>query len=198
MMERAQRLEHLARGIQHCHRCPLHRERRHAVPGEGPADAAVMFVGEAPGEEEDKAGRPFVGRSGRFLDQVLEECGIVRDRLFITSSVKCRPPGNRDPKDLELTTCKHHWLDAQIDILDPGLVVILGRVAMKQLLETAATISSARQGINRVLGRNVLVTYHPTAAMRFPEPRRAFISDMATVGEYLKMLGQKAGEDGEK
>ncbi len=189
MKERSQRLQRLARGIQHCHKCPLHRERRHAVPGEGPADAAVMFVGEAPGEEEDKAGRPFVGRSGRFLDQVLKECGIVRDRLFITSSVKCRPPGNRDPRDRELTICKHHWLDAQMDILDPGLVVILGRVAMKQLLETAATISSARQGIKRVLSRNVLVTYHPTAAMRFPEPRRAFISDMASVGEYLENAG---------
>lgn len=198
MKERAQRLQRLARGIQHCRKCPLHRERHHAVPGEGPADAAVMFVGEAPGEEEDKAGRPFVGRTGRFLDQVLEECGIARGRLFITSAVKCRPPGNRDPRGGELTTCKHHWLDAQIDLLDPGLVVILGRVAMKQLLETAATISSARQGIKRVLDRNVLVTFHPTAAMRFPEPRRAFVFDMGTVGEYLKSLGHKAGGSAEQ
>lgn len=119
-------LAHLARGIQHCRSCPLHGQRHHAVPGEGRFDARVVVVGEAPGAEEDRTGRPFVGAAGRFLDGLLQEEGSSRSDVFLTSCVKCRPPGNRTPHAQELDICARHWLLPQLDLVAPAVVVMAG------------------------------------------------------------------------
>ncbi|MFW6102999.1 MAG: uracil-DNA glycosylase, partial [Chloroflexota bacterium] len=127
-------LTSLHRSIQKCRKCRLSETRTNAVPGEGPPNARIMFVGEAPGEEEDKDGRPFRGRSGHFLDELLSTVGMTRDEIYITSSVKCRPPGNRDPRPDELKACRETWLEQQIEILDPELIVLLGKTALYQVL----------------------------------------------------------------
>ncbi len=173
----------LARSIRRCRSCPLWEVRTRAVPGAGAMRRGVMLVGEAPGEREDLAGLPFQGRTGVFLDRFFEDAGFERDDFFITSAVKCRPPGNRDPKPAELAACRSRWLEAQIDILDPGLLVLLGRVPKTQLVPEAGKLGDVHGEIVTVLGRPCLLTYHPTAAMRFAKIRQAFREDWAKVLE---------------
>lgn len=127
-------LDRLAAGIRRCVKCRLCRERTHAVPGEGPAGAAVFFLGEAPGRNEDAAGRPFVGLAGRTLNRLLALAGLNRPDVFITSCVKCRPPHNRLPRADELTICKQAWLLEQVRLVNPRIVVLLGATAIRQLL----------------------------------------------------------------
>jgi DNA polymerase len=140
-VQRMQALAELDGGIRRCVKCPLHQSRTHAVPGEGPPQAASMLVGEAPGEVEDRRGRPFVGPSGRFLTRLLEQNGLSRDDVFMTNSVKCRPPNNRFPHVKELETCKRHWLLRQIELIDPKLIVLLGRAPLRQLSGPHDTIT---------------------------------------------------------
>jgi uracil-DNA glycosylase family 4 len=167
MTSKERELLRLARGAQHCHACPLHRDRIHAVPGEGPATARAILVGEAPGRREDETGRPFIGRSGKFLDGLIEEAGLDRSALFITSSVKCRPPRNRDPLTDELATCRHRWLERQIETIGPRVIVLLGRTPARQLLDETRPLKHIRRRLLDAAGRRVLLTYHPAAAMRF-------------------------------
>jgi len=149
-----------------CTRCPLSQGRTNVVFGMGDPNADLMFVGEAPGAEEDLQGLPFVGRSGKLLDQLmLEEIGITRDRCFIANTLMCRPPGNRDPVPEEVATCRP-WLDQKLDLIKPRVVVTLGNFATKLLLDT-------KEGITRLRGRtypfrdSVLVpTFHPAAVLR--------------------------------
>ncbi len=126
-------LDDLAREIMTCTGCPLASSRTLAVPGEGPDDARFMLVGEAPGRQEDKIGRPFVGRSGHFLDEALRSAGLSRSELFITGSVKCHPPRNRVPTLREISACKP-FLEAQVQIVNPEAVVLLGSVAAYAIL----------------------------------------------------------------
>jgi uracil-DNA glycosylase family 4 len=168
----------LARGIQRCRACPLHQSRRHAVPGEGPVTARVMLVGEAPGDLEDQEGRPFVGRSGRFLTRVLEEYGFDRRDLFVTSSVKCRPRGNRAPRATELSTCYCRWLARQLGVVDPGVVVLLGQAPVRQVLGDRRALKLLHGDVRSVEGRSYLITYHPAAAMRFPGIAAAMRKDL--------------------
>ena len=161
-------LNRLHDGIRRCRRCILHRSREHAVPGEGPIWAKILLVGEAPGREEDRQGRPFVGRSGRFLDSLLEEAGVSRRKIYITSSVKCRPPRNRAPRADELKICKANWLDRQIRLIRPKIIVLLGKTSVRQVLGLKGNLSRLH---GRVFGQNgirCLVTFHPAAGMRFP------------------------------
>jgi DNA polymerase len=151
--------------------------RTKAVPGEGPYNARIMLVGEAPGREEDLTGRPFVGRAGRLLDSVLEPIGIPRKNVFITNIVKCRPPKNRQPTKRERDTCKEAYLQRQIDVIRPRLVVLLGRTAAQALL--------GAKSLKRVRGRVVrrgrveyLCTYHPGAVLRNPRRRGTFSEDL--------------------
>jgi len=140
-----------------------------------------MFIGEAPGEKEDEEGKPFRGRSGDFLDRVLEETGLGREKIYVTSSVKCRPPANRDPRQDELETCRKAWLDRQINIIDPRLIVLLGRIALRQVLgETGPLGHFHGQTVERN-GRRVLPTYHPAAGMRFPGVARRMRNDFRKV-----------------
>src|SRR5271155_3559954 len=124
-MSKGPALEELATEIRSCIKCPLHLSRKNAVPGEGPSDASVMIVGEAPGRNEDEQGRPFVGAAGRNLDDLLSEAGVSRGSVFITNTVKCRPPANRRPARSELDTC-HPYLRRQIEAIVPKVIVLLG------------------------------------------------------------------------
>lgn len=177
-------LERLYKGICRCRRCPLYRNRTHAVPGEGPVQADICFVGEAPGKDEDEQGRPFVGRSGKFLDRLFDKTGLARNHIYITSSVKCRPPNNRAPRIKELEICKNSWLDRQISLVDPGIVVLLGKVPLFQILRTKQNLDELHGCTINCNGRIYFITYHPAAAMRFPQIRRKIMHDF----QMLKKL----------
>src|SRR5262249_12714324 len=128
------RLGDLAERIRICVKCPLHRSRTKAVPGEGKPSAKVMVIGEAPGKQEDQTGRPFVGDAGRYLEHVIEGTNFDRSDLFITNIVKCRPPSNRTPKMEEIETCTSLYLFHQIELLDPKVILLLGSLAVKKML----------------------------------------------------------------
>lgn len=185
MPDAREKLDSLHRGVQRCRKCRLHEGRQHAVPGEGPADARCMFIGEAPGAREDEQGRPFVGISGRFLDAALAEAGLDRAALYITSVVKCRPPGNRNPRPDELATCIPAWLRDQIAVIDPEIIVILGGVAFGALFGEDAKIADVRGKVRGHEGRRWLITYHPASAMRFPAPKAAFRDDLRMLAALL-------------
>lgn len=133
------------------------------MPGSGPANAEVFFLGEGPGAREDEIGRPFVGRSGKYLDQLLESVGLDRDRVFITNVVKCRPPSNRDPHVAEVEACAP-YLERQLELIQPGLVVTLGRFAMRHFFSDGP-ISEIHGQPRRVNGTIYLPLYHPAAAL---------------------------------
>jgi DNA polymerase len=158
--KKVRRLEVLAEQIRICVKCPLHESRTNAVPGDGDVNARVMIIGEAPGKDEDETGHPFVGASGRFLNQVLEGTGIDRQDFFITNTVKCRPPKNRTPKRLEIDTCTSNYLFEQIELIDPRLLMLLGLVSAKTLLGVKS-ISEARGKVIERDGRKYIVGYHP-------------------------------------
>jgi DNA polymerase len=154
------------------------------VPGEGPLSARVMFIGEAPGAAEDAEGRPFVGRAGRFVDQMLSRLGLTRTTVFLTNSVKCRPPLNRPPRDDELAVCRERWLDRQIELVAPGIIVLLGASAIKQRFGGTPQLSELHGSVRTHDGRTYFLTYHPASAMRFPAVGQAMEADL----ERLKKL----------
>ena len=161
-------LRALRRGIVRCRRCRLCAQRRHAVPGEGPAEARLLVVGEAPGAAEDASGAPFRGAAGAFLDDLLAEAGMDRAGIFVTNCVKCRPPANRTPRADELATCRTAWLVPQIEAVDPRLIVLLGRTALGAVLGERRPLREVHGRLVRQGARVVLPTYHPAAGMRFP------------------------------
>ncbi len=178
-------MHELDEAIRVCVKCPLHESRTHSVPGEGPVPSDVFILGEAPGAQEDKKGRPFVGPSGLILGQLLEVAGLSREDVYVTSCVKCRPPQNRTPRTLELDTCQANWLNRQIDLVNPKIVVLLGRVAISRLLrEEGGLQESHGQAIERD-GRLYLMTYHPAAAFRVPETKDSMKQDMAILRQLL-------------
>jgi DNA polymerase len=186
--ERQERMQELDEGIRVCVKCPLHQSRTHAVPGEGPVPAGIFLLGEAPGAQEDRLGRPFVGPSGRILGQLLETAGLSRGDVYITSCVKCRPPNNRTPHTNELDLCQAVWLNRQIDLVDPKIIVLLGKVAMRQLLQEERSLIKTHGEIVRRDGRLYLLTYHPAVVFRGPQARESMEQDMAT----LRQLAAKS------
>ena len=149
-----------------CVRCPLAESRTQVVFGVGNPSADLMFVGEAPGREEDLKGEPFVGRAGKLLDQlVLEEMGLTRDSCYVGNVLKCRPPGNRDPKPEEIESCRP-YLEAQIELIDPSVLVTLGNFATKLLLNTTQGITKVRGQTYRYRGAALVPTFHPSAALQ--------------------------------
>ena len=174
--KKAKRLEELATEISGCTKCPLWESRTLAVPGDGKFTAKVMIIGEAPGKEEDETGEPFVGATGRFLNSVLEGTGLDRADFFITNTVKCRPPKNRTPRTLEVSTCTSNYLFEQVELVNPRLVMLLGSVAAKRMLNVKS-VNEARGRVIERDGRKFLVGYHP--AVRF----------------YREDLGEKVRED---
>jgi DNA polymerase len=164
--------------IASCTLCALSQSRTLAVPGEGPSDAKIMLIGEAPGREEDLSGRPFVGRAGKLLDECLREAGIARREIFITSVIKCRPPNNRKPSRAEIRACGM-YLREQIDLINPDVIGLLGNVAASAIL--------GRQGITALRGKffedRFLVTFHPAAIVRNKNLKSDFISDLIKIRE---------------
>jgi DNA polymerase len=182
----------LVTAVQGCVACPeLAASRTQVVPGVAPPGADVLLVGEAPGAQEDETGVPFVGRSGRLLDGLLGEAGLRRDQVAVANVLKCRPPANRKPRRAEVARCRP-WLDRQLDLLDPVVVVALGGTAAEWFVGPGARIAALRdQGrVTPLLhgGRRLLVTYHPSAAIRFGPrgaPLAALREDLAEVARVL-------------
>ena len=177
-------LEEIAAEVRRCTKCPLARSRANAVPGDGPESARLMFVGEAPGGQEDREGSPFVGPAGRFLNELLEQAGIRREDVFITNIVKCRPPGNRDPMPSEIEACRDH-LVGQIAAIGPAAVCTLGSPALRTLVDPKLSIGRVH-GTSQPRGGILYVPlYHPAAAIHNPSLRRTIIEDMAKVAPML-------------
>ncbi len=187
------KLEELNREIAVCKKCNLAYSRTRPVPGEGPEDAEIMFIGEAPGFHEDRQGRPFVGASGHFLDELLEEIGLSRKDVFITNVVKCRPPGNRDPKPEELKACAP-YLNEQIAIIKPKLIVTLGRFSMERYFP-GESISRIHGQYKRIGNTVYLPLFHPAAALRQRRWKEDLREDFHKIPELLKMVKENPIEE---
>jgi uracil-DNA glycosylase len=178
----------LADRARGCVACPeLASARTTVVVGDFPVEATLLLVGEAPGAQEDVAGRPFVGKGGQLLDRLLMEAGIDRDVTAVANVLKCRPPDNRAPTAVEITRCRG-WLDRQVELVDPRIVVTLGGTALRWALGPGIRLREARASIHEWRGRRLLATYHPSAAIRFGPagaPMAALRSDLRTVAELL-------------
>lgn len=192
-MSAEQKLEKLAKRIKVCTLCELHRSRTEAVPGEGPAQAEIMFIGEGPGASEDKQGRPFVGASGKFLDQLLEQAGVTRADVFITNVVKCRPPGNRDPLPDEVDICTSNYLQHQIEIVNPSIIVTLGRHSMG-LFFKGAKITQIHGQMRKVDDRFVIAMFHPAAALHQLSLKETIMADFARLPELLEEARAEPGK----
>lgn len=168
-------LEKLNQKITNCKKCSLWKTAQNAVPGEGPANAKIMFIGEAPGQKEDLIGKPFVGRAGKLLTQLLEKNRLERKKFFITSVLKHRPPKNRQPKKSELKSCKDWW-QKQITIIKPRLIVLLGKVAFDTVIGEGQ-FSDSRGKLLTKNGKLYFPVYHPAAGLRFPKIRKVLEND---------------------
>ncbi len=183
-------LQTIAAEVRACQRCPLAAGRKNAVPGEGPADAEIMLIGEGPGFHEDQQGRPFVGPSGQFLNELLASAGYRREQVFIANVVKCRPPGNRDPLPEEIAACDE-YLERQIRVINPKVIVTLGRYSMSKFFP-GAKISAIHGKARRVNGRVVVAMYHPAAALHQPALREAVEEDFRRLPEIIRQASQSA------
>lgn len=163
--------------ISNCQACPLGKTRTKFVYGAGNPNADLMFIGEAPGAEEDRRGEPFVGRAGQLLDKILAAIGFTRDQIFIANILKCRPPSNRDPQPEEMAHC-FPYLKEQIALIQPKVMCALGRIAAQSLLNTKSTLGSMRGKFHEYENVPLLVTYHPAALLRNPNWKRGTWEDV--------------------
>lgn len=170
--------------VEACTRCGLSRSRKSVVFGEGDESARLVFVGEAPGEEEDRQGRPFVGRAGKLLDQMIERIGLRRKEVFICNVLKCRPPNNRDPEPAEAELCKE-WLFAQLELIRPRLICTLGKHAYNTLLGVDARITRIRGMLTSYKGTKLLPTYHPSYLLRNQTAIKDAYDDMERIKTLL-------------
>ena len=166
-----------------CQDCELSKHRTRVVPGEGSDEAALLFIGEAPGLREDQQGRPFVGPAGKFLDELLASIGLRREEVYIANVVKCRPQGNRDPLPLEMKACRK-WLDRQIEIIKPRVIVTLGRYSLAQFLP-GDSIGKVHGTARRKQGTTYFAMYHPAAALHQQSLRRTIEEDMLKIPSLL-------------
>lgn len=192
-MSKKEELEKLNKKIQSCKKCDLWKMRNNTVPGEGVAFAKVMFLGEAPGREEDLRGLPFVGPAGKFLDELLKIAKIDRKKVYITSVLK----RNRPPRKLELDACKPWW-QKQIEIIGPKLIVLLGKVAFDTIIKTYRGRASGNLEFGKFRGKFLIlshpsgkqkffITYHPAAGMRFPKIKKVLIRDFTKFSKKFKL-----------
>ena len=188
MPDKSQLLDEMAKEIVGHVPCgfAICEEATNLVPGDGNPDADVVFVGEAPGASEDKQGRPFVGSAGRLLDQLLEHADLQRDDVFITNVVKARPPKNRDPTKAEV---EHHmpWLQAQLQIIDPHVIVPLGRHAMGRFVDGVTITEAHGQSYERD-GRTIVPWFHPAASLHNQSLRETLVEDARALGETLRQV----------
>lgn len=187
--ERAAALETIASEVRVCTRCRLAEGRTKAVPGEGSPDTEVVFVGEGPGQNEDRQGRPFVGAAGSLLEELLAMIGWTRDDVFITNVVKCRPPNNRDPEPDEIAACQP-FLERQLQVLDPALLVTLGRFSLQTFMpgDRISRVHGTERPIDPSTGARAATgyaLYHPAAALRQGSLKETMQRDMAAVPEVL-------------
>jgi len=198
--ERREELVALFNEVKGCTRCPLHETRTKAVFGAGDANADLMFVGEAPGAEEDRQGLPFAGRAGRLLNQMLEEIGLSREQVFIANVLKSRPPGNRDPQPQEIETCKPYLFE-QVRLIEPTVICTLGNFATKLLSANPAGITKVRGApqVHELGGRTVFLfpIFHPAAALRTPAVKETLREDFAKLPGLLAMGPPVAAEEPE-
>lgn len=151
--------------ILNCQKCPLAQTRTHAVPGEGNLNAELMFIGEAPGRDEDTQGKPFVGKAGQLLTKIIHAMKFQRDEVYITNIVKCRPPGNRNPQGTEIASCKDYLL-AQIELINPKVIVTLGRVATDFFIRSSLGMTALRGDFHDFDNIKVMPTFHPSYLIR--------------------------------
>ena len=177
-------LETLHEQIRSCQLCPLASTRTHAVPGEGPLRPHIMLIGEAPGKNEDVQGKPFVGAAGKILDSLLEGAGVKREDVFITSICKCRPPDNRVPTPLEGTTCTSNYLSKQIDILQPKVIGLMGKTAIKYLLGEEINLQKMHGQPIKRNDQTFVVLYHPAAMIYNQKLKETMIDDFSKMKEW--------------
>lgn len=176
-------LTELYEEIANCQRCDLSQARKRTVPGEGPENSEIVFIGEAPGFHEDQQGRPFVGSAGQFLEELLDGIGLKREDVYICNVIKCRPPGNRDPLPEEIEACKP-YLDRQIELISPRMVVTLGRFSMERYFP-GAKISHIHGQPRKIGGIIYYPMYHPAAALHQPKWRQVIKEDMLKIPQLL-------------
>jgi uracil-DNA glycosylase len=176
-------LSDLCNQIRTCRNCDLAKQRTQVVPGEGPENADIMFIGEAPGYNEDQQGRPFVGAAGQFLTQLLNSISLQRENVYIANVIKCRPPGNRDPLPGEIQVCSK-WLDQQIELIKPRMIITLGRYSMARYFpnESIGKIHGKTRDID---GITYFAMYHPAAALHQGNLRKVIEEDMLKVPALL-------------
>jgi len=193
-MDKIEELRKLNEEILKCTRCPLYNGKINYVPGEGDPASEIMFIGEAPGEEEDKQGRPFVGRAGKYLTETIERIlEMKRENIFITNVLKCRPPNNRDPKEEEVKACSV-WLIKQLEIIKPGVIVTLGRHSTSFIFSyfglSFTSIMKERGKVRKVRKWDkdvyIIPTLHPAAVLYHPNWKELFEKDFYTIKEVLK------------
>lgn len=181
-------LTSLAEFVTGCPRCKLSGSRTRIVFGHGNPNADLMFVGEAPGREEDEQGLPFVGAAGQLLTKIVEAMGMTRDQVYIVNTVLCRPPGNRNPEADEIAACRP-FLEEQIRLVSPRVIVTLGTFAAQSLLATEEPISQLRGRWHAAHGARVMPTFHPAFLLRSPKHKRDVWEDMQKVRDYLASGG---------
>jgi len=192
--KREEELRKIKEEVLACKKCPLYRTRNYPVIGEGSQEAKIMFVGEAPGVQEDKSGRPFCGAAGKILDELLDSIGLKREEVYICNVLKCRPPGNRDPQKKEITSCTP-YLERQIEIIKPKVICPLGRYSMKFLMEKFG-LKNEIQPISKIHGRvfevknlfwniKIIPLYHPAVVTYNPNMKKALKNDF----QILKQFG---------
>ncbi len=182
-MRPEEELDAVAAEVTVCVDCKLQHSRKNAVPGEGPVEADIVFIGEGPGFHENEQGRPFVGAAGRFLEELLANIGMRREEVFICNVIKCRPPGNRDPQSDEIQACSK-YLNRQIKAINPKVIITLGRFSMARYFPNAR-ISSIHGRATVIDGRLIVPMYHPAAALHQPSLRRVVEEDFALIPDLV-------------
>ncbi|ABU60108.1 phage SPO1 DNA polymerase-related protein [Roseiflexus castenholzii DSM 13941] len=191
-MSAANMLQQIADEVRACTACRLHQSAMRAVPGEGPADAKVMFIGEAPGFHEDRQGRPFVGAAGQFLEELLGLAGLRRSEVFIANVIKHRPPDNRDPLPDEIAACSQ-FLERQIAALNPLVIVTLGRFSMARWFP-GEKISRIHGQPRWIEGRMIIPMMHPAAALHQPQYRALIEDDFRRLPEFIAQAETKSAQ----
>ena len=189
-------LTELYNQIRVCTKCDLAKARTNAVPGEGPANADIMFIGEEPGFHEDRQGRPFVGAAGQYLEELLALIGMKREQVYIGNVIKCRPPQNRDPEPAEMDACKP-YLDKQIELIKPKVIITISRFAMARWFSDRK-ISEIHGKPKKFGNLVVLPMYHPAAALHQPSLKRVLEEDFKRVPQILKEMANLKEEAEEK
>jgi uracil-DNA glycosylase family 4 len=176
-------LTDLYKQLENCYKCDISRARTRVVPGEGAEDAEIMFIGEAPGFHEDQQGRPFVGPAGQFLDRLLALINLKREQVYIANVIKCRPTGNRDPLPTEITNCEY-WLNRQIEVIKPKMIVTLGRYSMARYFP-GKSISKIHGTARKESDIIYFAMYHPAAALHQQSLKKAIEADMMKIPQLL-------------